>query len=87
MSDDPAVYVHPYEFPPERYGESDGEMRKVIDLVFRLGRLARPGVQFAEGSMFTVVSTILATSMVVPKTDGQGHATVPPMRYTSGIIA
>ncbi|EPS94254.1 hypothetical protein FOMPIDRAFT_1134729 [Fomitopsis schrenkii] len=87
MTHDPAVYAHPDKFQPDRYGGDDGEMRKVIDLVFGFGRRACPGVQFAEGSIFAIVSTILATSVVVPKTDGQGHAIVPPMEYTSGIIA
>lgn len=86
MTHDPVVYPHPEEFQPERYGGNDSEMRKVIDLAFGFGRRACPGMQFAEGSIFAIVSTILATSVVVPKMDAQGRAIVLPMDYTSGII-
>ena len=87
MTHDPAVYQQPNEFRPERYDGNDAEMRKVIDLVFGFGRRACPGMQFAEGSIFAIVSTILATSMVVPKLDEEGSKIVPEMEYTSGIIA
>ncbi|KZT71135.1 putative monooxygenase [Daedalea quercina L-15889] len=86
MTHDPSVYPAPDEFRPERFGGSDGEMKKATDLVFGFGRRACPGAQFAEGSIFAIVATILATCTVLPKTDGQGAPIIPAMEYTSGII-
>ncbi|KAH9934348.1 cytochrome P450 [Fomitopsis serialis] len=86
MLRDPKVYPEPDMFKPERFGNDDGEMRKVIDLVFGFGRRACPGSQFAEGSIFAIVATILATSNVVPKMDERGKPIIPEMQYTNGII-
>ncbi|TFY60082.1 hypothetical protein EVJ58_g5367 [Rhodofomes roseus] len=86
MLHDPCVYPQPDEFRPERFENSDSEMRKVTDLVFGFGRRSCPGSQFAESSIFAIVATILATCNIVPKLDEQGQPIVPPMEYTNGVI-
>ncbi|KAH9934272.1 cytochrome P450 [Fomitopsis serialis] len=86
MLHDPDVFPQPDEFKPERFANSDTEMRKVTDLLFGFGRRACPGSQFAEGSVFAIAATILATCNVVPKIDERGNPIIPDMEYTSSFI-
>ena len=86
MTHDPNIYPHPYDFRPERFDGRDLEMRKLTELVFGFGRRTCPGSQFAEGSLFAIAATILATSNIVPKRDAQGCEILPEMEYTSGMI-
>ncbi|TFY57848.1 hypothetical protein EVJ58_g6780 [Rhodofomes roseus] len=86
MLHDPSAFPQPEKFEPERFGYSDGEMRKVTDLLFGFGRRSCPGSHFAEGSIFAVISTILATCNVVPKIDKHGNPIIPGIDYTSGMI-
>ncbi|EED82432.1 predicted protein [Postia placenta Mad-698-R] len=86
MLHDPAVYPDPMAFRPERFENSDAEMRKVTDLAFGFGRRACPGYDFAEGTVFAVVATILATSTVKRAVDERGKDILPEVTYTSGTI-
>ncbi|KAH9934273.1 cytochrome P450 [Fomitopsis serialis] len=87
MLHDPDVFQQPDEFRPERFANSDTEMRKVTDLsLFGFGRRACPGSQFAEGSVFAIAATVLATCDVVPKVDERGDPIIPDMEYTSGFV-
>ncbi|KZT12691.1 cytochrome P450 [Laetiporus sulphureus 93-53] len=86
MLHDPAVYTEPMEFKPERYGLEDSEMRKVTDLSFGFGRRACPGFYFAEGTIFAVISTLLAICNIVPTKDARGNDIIPELKYTPGSI-
>ncbi|OSX62626.1 hypothetical protein POSPLADRAFT_1180741 [Postia placenta MAD-698-R-SB12] len=86
MLHDSAVYPDPMAFRPERFEDSDAEMRKVTDLAFGFGRRACPGYDFAEGTVFAVVATILATSTVKRAVDERGKDIMPEVTYTSGTI-
>ncbi|OCH86702.1 putative monooxygenase [Obba rivulosa] len=86
MLHDPEAYPEPASFKPGRYNNSDAEMRKVHDLVFGFGRRSCPGVHFAEGTLFAIVSTVLATVDVLPALDAQGKAIKPDPTYSSGTI-
>ncbi|TFY67214.1 hypothetical protein EVJ58_g1763 [Rhodofomes roseus] len=86
MLRDPELFPQPDEFRPERFENRDSEMRKVTDVLFGFGRRACPGSQFAEGSIFAIVATILATCSIIPKVDEQGQPIIPDIEYTSGII-
>ncbi|CCM02244.1 uncharacterized protein FIBRA_04325 [Fibroporia radiculosa] len=86
MLHDARVYEHPEKFIPERYNSSDVEMQKVTDLVFGFGRRACPGMYFAQGSIFAIVTTMLATCEIVPIKDSQGKPVIPEVAYTSGTI-
>lgn len=61
-------------------------MKKVTDLAFGFGRRACPGVHFTEGTIFAVVSTVLATCEILPDVDEDGKDDVPSVEYTSGTI-
>nr|BAK09453.1 cytochrome P450 [Postia placenta] len=81
MLHDPDVYPEPDVFKPERYGGSDIEMKKVTDIAFGFGRRVCPGFHFAEGTIFSVVVTVLATCDIVPVVDDHGQEIIPDIRY------
>lgn len=86
MLHDPTIYPDPDAFKPERYGGLDSEMKKVTDLAFGFGRRACPGYQFAQGTIFTIVATMLATCDIVPVVDEHGQNSIPDVGYTTGTI-
>ncbi|KAH9841064.1 cytochrome P450 [Rhodofomes roseus] len=49
MLHDPSAFPQPEKFEPERFGYSDGEMRKVTDLLFGFGRRFAPGRTLRRG--------------------------------------
>ncbi|KAJ7659531.1 putative monooxygenase [Mycena rosella] len=85
MLRDPQIYHDPLEFDPDRYQNLDSEMDKVTDLLFGFGRRSCPGQDFAEGTFFAIVSTILATCEISPTVDAQGVPVIPDVTYTSGV--
>ncbi|KAJ3511792.1 hypothetical protein NLJ89_g3892 [Agrocybe chaxingu] len=86
MLHDPDVYPNPMEFDPERFNNLDSEMDKVKDLVFGFGRRVCPGMHFAEGTLFAIVSTTLATCKILPGLDTNGKEDIPEFEFTSGTI-
>ncbi|TFK24572.1 cytochrome P450 [Coprinopsis marcescibilis] len=87
MLHDPDVYANPMEFVPERYGNSAAEMRKVYDLAFGFGRRVCPGINLAEGTLFSIIATALATCTIHPALDNNGKPILPdPTMYTPGTI-
>ncbi|EGO19149.1 putative monooxygenase [Serpula lacrymans var. lacrymans S7.9] len=86
MLHDPEVYPEPMKFSPERYGGSQAEMSKVTDLAFGFGRRVCPGFHFAEGTIFAIVTTVLATCEILPAVDASGKTIMPEIAYTSGTI-
>ncbi len=86
MLHDPTTYADPMDFKPERYNNSDAEMQKVTDLAFGFGRRACPGFYFAQGTIFAVIATVLATCDIVPAVDERGAPVIPEVAYTSETI-
>ncbi|KAJ6474846.1 putative monooxygenase [Mycena sanguinolenta] len=89
MLHDPKVYPNPMEFDPDRYQGLDSEMDKVTDINFGFGRRACPGRYLAEGTLFAVAATVLATCEILPIRDNEGNAVLPEISYTceSGNVA
>ncbi|KAH9934293.1 putative monooxygenase [Fomitopsis serialis] len=83
---DPTEFPQPNEFKPERFGGDDVKMRNVTDIAFGFGRRTCPGFHFAEGTIFAIVVTVLATCEVVPKLGQGGIPIIPAMDYTNDII-
>lgn len=86
MFHDPDVYENPMEFNPDRYGNVDAEIDKVTDLIFGFGRRVCPGMHLAEGTVFAIVSTALATCEILPALNANGDAIQATPTYTSGTI-
>ncbi|KAF5309392.1 hypothetical protein D9619_012297 [Psilocybe cf. subviscida] len=86
MTHDPEVYPNPDEFDPDRFGGQDSEMSKVYDLVFGFGRRVCPGLHLAQGSLFAIVATTLATCEVLPGLDENGREVMPTTYYENGTI-
>lgn len=74
------------EFDPERYNGLDSEMVKVTDLVFGFGRRVCPGIHFAEGTLFAIIATTLATCDILPGLDENGNEVLPTYSYTPGTL-
>ncbi|KAK7458132.1 hypothetical protein VKT23_010040 [Stygiomarasmius scandens] len=87
MLRDPEVFDRPEVFNPDRYGGLDSEMQKVTDISFGFGRRVCPGRFFAENSIFSMVTTLLATCEILPPHDASGKE-YPPESLTveSGTI-
>ncbi|KAF9043117.1 putative monooxygenase [Panaeolus papilionaceus] len=86
MLHDSEIYPSPMEFFPERYNGLDSEMDKVKDLAFGFGRRVCPGMHFAEGTLFAIISTTLATCDILPGLDENGNEVLPKYRHTAGTI-
>ena len=86
MLHDPDVYPNPMDFIPERFNGDESEMMKVTDLVFGFGRRTCPGMHFAEGTLFAIIVSVLATCEVLPGLDEKGREVLPKYAYTPGTI-
>ncbi|RXW19452.1 hypothetical protein EST38_g6407 [Candolleomyces aberdarensis] len=87
MTHDPEIYDEPLKFMPERYNNSDAEMKKVNELVFGFGRRTCPGMQFAEGAVFAIIATTLATCDILPELDDSGKPILPELNWSDGVIS
>ncbi|KDR76708.1 hypothetical protein GALMADRAFT_67164 [Galerina marginata CBS 339.88] len=87
MLHDPEVYPDPMNFNPERYEGLESEMAKVTALSFGFGRRVCPGIHFAEGTLFAIIATTLATCEILPGLDRNGKVVLPRYAYTPGTIS
>lgn len=86
MTHDPEIYDEPMSFKPERFNNSDAEMKQIYDLVFGFGRRTCPGMHFAEGTIFSIIATTIATCDVLPEYDDSGKPIFPELVFTDGVI-
>ena len=87
MTHDPDLYEEPSKFIPERFNNSDVEMKKVNELVFGFGRRSCPGMHFAEGAVFAIIATTLATCDILPELDDKGKPMIPDLNWSDGVIS
>ncbi|KAF9474971.1 cytochrome P450 [Pholiota conissans] len=85
MLHDPEVYPNPAQFNPDRFA-TDEDVSKTQELAFGFGRRICPGMHFAEGSLFAIIATMLATCDILPGLDAQGREVMPECVYTSGTV-
>jgi len=86
MLHDPEIYPNPMEFNPDRFNGLDSEMKKATNLIFGFGRRQCPGIHFADGTLFAIIATTLATCDILPGLDEKGNEVLPRYAYTSGTI-
>ncbi|KAJ7593060.1 putative monooxygenase [Mycena floridula] len=86
MLRDPEAYPNPELFDPSRYNLDTSEMDKVIQINFGWGRRSCPGVHLAEGTVFAIVSTVLATCNVMPILGSDGEPATKEVKLTTGTI-
>ena len=86
MLHDPEIYPNPMEFNPDRFKGLDSEMKKATNPIFGFGRRLCPGMHFADGTLFAIIATTLATCDILPGLDEKGNEVLPRYAYTSGTI-
>ncbi|KAF9527194.1 cytochrome P450 [Crepidotus variabilis] len=82
---DPETYPDPMTFKPECFNGDDIEMEKA-QLAFGFGRRVCPGRYFADGFMFALMATFLATCEILPGLNERGEEVMPRVAYTPGAI-
>ncbi|OJT06167.1 O-methylsterigmatocystin oxidoreductase [Trametes pubescens] len=87
MTRDPAVFVDPEAFIPERYLEVvDDTIAKKRDpwsYVFGFGRRKCPGSHLADASLWLVMACMLATLDFEKATDASGNIIEPQQEYNN----
>ena len=74
------------EFNPDRFNGLDSEMKKATNPIFGFGRRLCAGMHFADGTLFAIIATTLATCDILPGLDEKGNEILPRFAYTSGTI-
>ncbi|KAF8188654.1 putative monooxygenase [Pholiota molesta] len=86
MLHDPEVYPDPMRFYPERFNGDDAAMNAAKELPFGFGRRVCPGIHLAEGTLFAIIATLLATCDILPGLDEDGKEVLPEYAYTNGTL-
>ncbi|KAF9235264.1 cytochrome P450 [Melanogaster broomeanus] len=87
MAHDESKYSKPFEFIPERFLNPDGTLTSddVLHIAFGFGRRICAGRHFADVTLWSAMSTILALfKLSVPKDEGGNEVSFEP-QWTSGI--
>lgn len=74
------------EFNPDRFNGLDSEMKKATNPIFGFGRRLCAGMHFADGTLFAIIATTLATCDILPGLDEKGNEVLPRYAFTSGTI-
>ncbi|KAF7798027.1 hypothetical protein EIP86_009239 [Pleurotus ostreatoroseus] len=86
ISHDPALFLEPEEFNPERFLNPSDPRLVDFDLPFGFGRRICPGKALAMQSLFIVISRILWAFHIEPETDADGNPVYPdPNASTSNV--
>ncbi|KAJ7185509.1 cytochrome P450 [Mycena filopes] len=86
---DPAVYLEPHLFKPERFLTDEGKLdpqMKDPEAPWGFGRRVCPGRKLATSSMYIAIATVLATFEISPALDGGGNPIEPSGEYGSGML-
>ncbi|KAF8880679.1 cytochrome P450 [Infundibulicybe gibba] len=87
---DPEEFPEPDQFRPERYLNSDGspnlERRDPQAAVFGFGRRICPGRYLSDNSLYSYVSTVLATFDITPPLDADGRYVKVEDRMSAGLL-
>ncbi|KAF8884186.1 cytochrome P450 [Infundibulicybe gibba] len=87
---DPVEFPDPEQFKPERYLNADGSLnleRRDPDVAaFGFGRRICPGRHVSDNSLYSYVSTVLATFDIAPPLDANGKYMKIEDRMTAGML-
>ncbi|KAL0580370.1 hypothetical protein V5O48_001615 [Marasmius crinis-equi] len=88
---DPAEYPNPLSFDPDRYEDSEGNIRKGInnlpDAAFGFGRRMCPGRNFAFDFLWIATASILSVFTISRAIDENGNDVKPEEKYTSNLLS
>ncbi|KAI0792429.1 cytochrome P450 monooxygenase [Abortiporus biennis] len=90
MSHNPEMYPDPDVFRPERFLDIDQKSLDSISpksFMFGFGRRLCPGRDLAEGSLFLVITGILATMNIGKVRDENSKEITPPYAFTGGFAS
>ncbi|KAL0958976.1 hypothetical protein HGRIS_014289 [Hohenbuehelia grisea] len=88
---DPDVYPCPELFRPERFLTEDGRLDPGVQdpyvAAFGYGRRICPGRYLGDNSLFSVVSSVLATFDILPPVDEEGHVVQLKAEVSTGLLS
>lgn len=76
--------ANPRAFIPERF--LDGQVTDPYSYAFGFGRRLCPGKAFAEGSLFILIASVLATFEITPALDETGQEIPINPSFASGLV-
>ncbi|KAH7905951.1 cytochrome P450 [Hygrophoropsis aurantiaca] len=86
MSHDESVYKDSFEFIPERFIDSNGELTDdTVQYVFGFGRRICVGRYVADASLWSAMALMLATFNFSKAKDNNGKDIEPEVKWTSGV--
>lgn len=86
---DEDMYKEPLKFNPERFltTRENGPEPDPLEYIFGFGRRICPGKAFAEGSMFIVLTSLLATFNLSKAIDERGREIEPEVAFNGDILS
>lgn len=88
MTHNESKYPNPDEFIPERFLAEDGSLlpNDIEHLAFGFGRRICPGRYFADASVWSVISAVLAVFHISKSKDANGVEIPVEPKFSTGLV-